>query len=242
MQLSSIVTLALLPLLAVADGEISTQTSTTTLYKTITIQRAVSTYSATYSASFNSTSSFYQPTGTGSTSGVHATTTTKAGSSSTSSSSSTASPSIDNGNGAMSLGAANVAAAGIVGMIVAALMFTADAAPYYSSFYNKCRSEIFDAIIIQSFLLSKTSIFVFSATTTSYATRRTTLKTSVDGDTPQKFAPLSLLEIPPDWIASAPTDACVCLHEEREETVLGQNNNKSFYFFLPGVESVWRLF
>lgn len=118
MQISSIVTLALLPLLALADGEPSTTTSTTTLYKTITIQRAVSTASITA----NTTSSFYLPTGTGSVSLVAASTTKSSSGSTGTSTGATVIPTIDNSNGAMSLGAANVAAAGLVGLIVAAFM------------------------------------------------------------------------------------------------------------------------
>ncbi|KAI0116613.1 hypothetical protein F4776DRAFT_666367 [Hypoxylon sp. NC0597] len=113
MQISTIVATALLPLLAVA--ETSTTTSTLTMTKYITIQRVAT--SSVYSA--NSTSIF--PTGTGSVSSIVATTTTGADGTPTTVAP-TVSPSIDNQNAGATLGSAQVALAGLAGVVVAALM------------------------------------------------------------------------------------------------------------------------
>ncbi|KAI1112080.1 hypothetical protein F5Y14DRAFT_453368 [Nemania sp. NC0429] len=116
MQLKTIVATALLPLLAVADD--STLTSTMTMTKYITISRV-----ATSSVYANATASYHHyPTATGYSS-VLTTTTAESGSSSTISSP-TVSPTIDNGNNAGN-GAGSLSAfgfAGVVGMVLAALM------------------------------------------------------------------------------------------------------------------------
>ncbi|KAI2614965.1 hypothetical protein GGR54DRAFT_312490 [Hypoxylon sp. NC1633] len=118
MQLSSIVATALLPLLALA--ETSTTTSTMTMTKYITISK-VST-SSIYSA--NSTTSYYLPTGTGSIASVSSTfvvpTTTTGADGSPTVVAPTVSPTIN--NSAAGLGSAHVALAGLVGVVVAALM------------------------------------------------------------------------------------------------------------------------
>ncbi|KAI1129992.1 hypothetical protein F5Y10DRAFT_263569 [Nemania abortiva] len=112
MQLKTIVATALLPLLAVAED--STLTSTMTMTKYVTISKV-----ATSSVYMNATSSFHQATGTGYT---VLTTSAAEGSASPTSSSPTVSPTIDNGNGS---GAGSLSAfgfAGVVGMVLAALM------------------------------------------------------------------------------------------------------------------------
>jgi hypothetical protein len=106
MQFSSLVTIALLPLLAAANT--STLTSYLTMTKTITIERVAT------STAYNTTSAYYLPTG----STVLASTTTVGGASKTTSST-VVSPTI---NAAMSLNAATVAAAGVAGMVMAAFM------------------------------------------------------------------------------------------------------------------------
>lgn len=110
MHFSAIVAAALLPLLAVA--ETSTLTSYLTMTKTITIEKA-----ATYTA-YNTTSSYYLPTGTGAITVLSSTTTVPAGATKTTTSA-TVSPTI---NAAGSLSAAKVAAAGVAGMVMAAFM------------------------------------------------------------------------------------------------------------------------
>ncbi|KAI1080574.1 hypothetical protein F5B20DRAFT_580235 [Whalleya microplaca] len=119
MQLTSFVATALLPLLAVA--ETSTLTSTLVMTKYVTIQKVATTSSALYSA--NSTSSVFFPTGTGaSSSAVVLPTTTTGADGSTTVSSPTVSPTINN-NGGSSLGSAQVAFAGVAGLLVAAMLF-----------------------------------------------------------------------------------------------------------------------
>lgn len=115
MQLTTIVAMALLPLLAMAD-EASTLTSTMTMTKYVTISK-VST-SSVFAA--NTTSAYYLPTGSAyHTSSFTLPTTTSAGDSGSPTASSPAvSPTIDNGAGSLSA----FAFAGVAGMAIAAIM------------------------------------------------------------------------------------------------------------------------
>ncbi|KAK5636456.1 hypothetical protein RRF57_012168 [Xylaria bambusicola] len=116
MQLKTIVATALLPLLAVAD-DTSTLTSTMTMTKYITIARV-----ATSSVYANATtSSFHTPIGTGYSTVIPTTTSAQQGSASPTSSSSTSTPTSNtNNSGTSSLSAFGFA--GVVGIVVAALM------------------------------------------------------------------------------------------------------------------------
>lgn len=117
MQLTSIFSAALLPLLALAQDTTSgttTSTLTSTLTKTVTLSKAT----VTMTMSSNSSSSGYATGTTGYT--VKATGTA---SSTGSSSSTTAIPGVNElGSGAASLNSAHVAVAGFAGMLVVALM------------------------------------------------------------------------------------------------------------------------
>lgn len=116
MQLKTLVATALLPLLAVAD-DTSTLTSTMTMTKYVTIARV-----ATSSVYANATtSSFHNPIGTGYSTILPTTTAAQQSSASPTSSSPTSTSTSANGeNGAGSLSAFGLA--GVVGMVVAALM------------------------------------------------------------------------------------------------------------------------
>ncbi|KAI1765778.1 hypothetical protein GGR53DRAFT_251934 [Hypoxylon sp. FL1150] len=118
MQLSSILATALLPLLAVAST--STTTSTMTMTKYVTIQKVAT--SSVYSA--NSTL-FSAATGTGvaSASSTFVLPTTTIGADGTPTTAApTISPTIDNNDSGASLNSANLALAGLAGIVVAALM------------------------------------------------------------------------------------------------------------------------
>ncbi|KAJ9155506.1 hypothetical protein NKR23_g2085 [Pleurostoma richardsiae] len=117
MQLTTLLTAALLPLVALAQDSTTTATSTVYLTKTIKIAKVVATTTMTY----NNATSSYMPTGTGASSIILASTTTPSEAGSTTSTGAVVSPSIDNNSGS-SLGAAQVAIAGVAGIVVAALM------------------------------------------------------------------------------------------------------------------------
>lgn len=110
MQLTSILSAALLPLIVLAQDTISgttTLTQTSTMTKTVTLASNTVTMTATNSSSIETTSS-----ATRSSSRATAT-----------SSSSSETPGVNGlGNGAASLGSSHVAIAGVAGMIVVALM------------------------------------------------------------------------------------------------------------------------
>lgn len=116
MQLTTIVSALVLPVLALADGtgvlSTTTMTSSMVLTKTVTLQRVVAT---TTMYPLNSTTS-YMPTGTGSKTTFVVPTTSAAN---------TAAPSVVppiNKNAGVQLGAAHVALAGAAGAVIAAFL------------------------------------------------------------------------------------------------------------------------
>lgn len=118
MQLSTLITAALLPAAAFADAVYTTSTSTTTLTHYITLQK-ISTSTAFTSYAVNTTSQSYMPTG----SWTSATITLPSSTGPTSASASIPSPTgVAPSNAAGVLGSAHVVIAGIVGMAVAAMM------------------------------------------------------------------------------------------------------------------------
>ncbi|KAH7037194.1 uncharacterized protein B0I36DRAFT_358930 [Microdochium trichocladiopsis] len=116
MQLSTLITAALLPAAAFADVVYSTSTSTTTLTHYITLQK-VSTSTAFTSYAVNTTSQSYYPTGSWSSASITLPTST-----STTTKGPTTTPSVAPTNGAGVLGTAHVVIAGIAGMAVAAML------------------------------------------------------------------------------------------------------------------------
>lgn len=123
MQLTSILSAAVLPLLALAQTTVSgttTMTATSTLTKTVTL--ASNTVTMT---SGNSTIPYTTGAYTGKASHAASNSASATGTSSASStaSSSSETPGVNGlGNGAASLHSANIAVAGLAGMLVAALM------------------------------------------------------------------------------------------------------------------------
>lgn len=111
MQLSALITAALLPAAALADAVTSTSTSTTTLTHYITLQK-VSTATAFTSYAVNTTSQSYYPTGSWSSASVTLPTVTPGP---------TALPTTP-ASGAGALRAAHVVVAGLAGMAVAAML------------------------------------------------------------------------------------------------------------------------
>ncbi|KAI0172808.1 hypothetical protein GGR52DRAFT_422629 [Hypoxylon sp. FL1284] len=122
MQLSSVLAAAVLPLLAAA--ETSTMTSTMTMTKYVTISKVSTSSVISTSSSANSTV-FHAATGTGlpsiSSSFVLPTTTTGADGTPTTVAP-TISPTIDNTDSGAGLNSANLAFAGLAGIVVAALI------------------------------------------------------------------------------------------------------------------------
>ncbi|KAJ0122995.1 hypothetical protein J7T55_011456 [Diaporthe amygdali] len=117
MQLTSILSAALLPLLALAQDTTSgttTLTQTSTMTKTITLASNTVTMTATNNSTSESTSV---------TRASSKATATASSSSSSAKSSSSETPGVNGlGNGAASLGSSHVAIAGVAGMLVVALM------------------------------------------------------------------------------------------------------------------------